>query len=177
MTNMKKILIFILCAMALNANAQQPVEGTTYFLPKTAVQFRILTEKTTYNPGELAVYAEKYMKMQNTDESPSVAYRILSTTSNSYGIPDTTKQHTAVVDKKHSIIRVNKYANGMLLAINAEPKTIEVVKDFKAAPKPAAVNPRDFMNADILSAGSKAKMAELIAQDIYDIREIGRAHV
>ncbi len=51
----------------------------------------------------------------------------------------------------------------MLLAINAEPKTIESIKDFKAAP--------DFMNADILSAGSKAKMAELIAQDIYDIRE------
>lgn len=171
MINMKKIFTFILCAIALTANAQQPVEGTTYFLPKTAVQFRILIEKTTYTPGELAVYAEKYMKMQNTDEKPSVAYRIISTTNNCFGIPDTTKQHTAIVDKKHSIIRINKYENGMLLAINAEPKTIEVVKDFKPAPKPAAVNPHDFMNADILSAGSKAKMAELIAQDIYDIRE------
>jgi hypothetical protein len=171
MINMKKIFTFILCAIALTANAQQPVEGTTYFLPKTAVQFRILIEKTTYTPGELAVYAEKYMKMQNTDENPSVAYRIISTTNNCFGIPDTTKQHTAIVDKKHSIIRINKYENGMLLAINAEPKTIESIKDFKAAPKQAPLNPRDFMNADILSAGSKAKMAELIAQDIYDIRE------
>ena len=73
---MKKIFTFILSAIALTANAQQPVEGTTYFLPKTAVQFRILIEKTTYTPGELAVYAEKYMKMQNTDENPSVAYRL-----------------------------------------------------------------------------------------------------
>src|SRR5574344_1930585 len=153
MINMKKIFTFILCAMALTANAQQPIE------------------RTTYTPGELAVYAEKYMKMQNTDENPSVAYRIISTTNNCFGIPDTTKQHTAIVDKKHSIIRINKYENGMLLAINAEPKTIESIKDFKAAPKQAPLNPRDFMNADILSAGSKAKMAELIAQDIYEIRE------
>src|SRR5574344_2743347 len=98
MINMKKIFTFILCAMALTANAQQTVEGTTYFLPKTAIQFRILVEKTTYTPGELAIYAEKYMKMQNTDENSSVAYRIISTTSNNYGVPDTAKQHTAVVD-------------------------------------------------------------------------------
>lgn len=171
MINMKKILTLLLCAIAFNTNAQQTVEGTTYFLPKTAVQFRILIEKTTYTPGELAVYGDKYMKTENADENPSVTYRIINTTNNSYGVPDTTKQHTVIVDKKHSIIRVNKDASGMLLAINAEPKPIEGIKDFKAAAKQTPINPRDFMNADILSAGSKAKMAELIAQDIYDIRE------
>ena len=42
---------------------------------------------------------------------------------------------------------------------------------FKAAPKSQRVNPRQLMNQDILSAGSTAKMAQLTAQEIYDLRE------
>ena len=42
---------------------------------------------------------------------------------------------------------------------------------FVPAPKQPQPNPNDYMNEDILSAGSTAKMAELTAKDIYDIRE------
>ena len=61
--------------------------------------------------------------------------------------------------------------DGVLLAINAEPNYQELPTPFKAAPKPAAVNPRQFMNEEILVAGSTAKMAQLTAQEIYDIRD------
>ena len=33
------------------------------------------------------------------------------------------------------------------------------------------INPRDFLTEEILMAGSTAKMAELVAKEIYNIRE------
>ena len=61
--------------------------------------------------------------------------------------------------------------SGILLAVNAEAKRMEKPAPFMAAPKPLPLNPRDYMSQEILAAGSSAKMAELIAQEIYDIRE------
>ena len=60
---------------------------------------------------------------------------------------------------------------GILLAINATPKTITPQPAFVPAPQPKPVNPRQYMNEETLAAGSTAKMAELVARDIYDIRE------
>jgi hypothetical protein len=169
---MKRLIIaisIILCSLGINA--QQPVEGSTYFLPKTAVRFSVLVEKTAYTPGELAIYGEKYMKLTDIDYNSSTSYRIVSTTLSSIGTPDSSKQHTAVIDKKHSIISVERDRSGILLAINAKPMIKDAPKSFVAAAKPAPLNARDFMTEDILAAGSKAKMAELIAQDIYEIRD------
>lgn len=45
----------------------------------------------------------------------------------------------------------------------------------KAAPAPAVLqkkaNPREFLTEEILMASSTAKMAELVAKEIYNIRE------
>jgi hypothetical protein len=60
---------------------------------------------------------------------------------------------------------------GVLLAINAAPVPVAIQPAFKAAPRQELANPRQHMSEEILAAGSTAKMAELTAQDIYDIRE------
>ena len=90
---------------------------------------------------------------------------------NSEGERDTSKFYVAPVDSKHNIQTLELDDNGVLLAINAEPKQIKERVPFKPAPKPAPLNPRDYMNEDVLSAGSSAKMAELCALEIYDIRD------
>ena len=41
------------------AHAQQTVAGTTYYLPKTALRVTMLIEKTTYTPGQFAMYANR----------------------------------------------------------------------------------------------------------------------
>ena len=53
---MKKILLAaILGCGILSANADNPVtDGSSYFLPKTALRFTLLLEKTTYTPGEFS---------------------------------------------------------------------------------------------------------------------------
>ena len=72
---------------------------------------------------------------------PATTYRLLGVDMATYALPDTSRHFTLIVDKKHSIN------------------------------KAALLNPQDFMTEDILNAGSNAKMAELAAQEIYDIRD------
>ena len=63
----KGLFILFLSIMALCANSQTTANnGISYFLPKTQMKLAILVEKTTYTPGELAMYGEKYMKLFNT---------------------------------------------------------------------------------------------------------------
>lgn len=168
---MKKIITLFLGLFALTTHAQQPTEGCTYFLPKTIIQFHILVEKTVFKPGELAAYSGKYLKMPDVPTEPATSYRLISTEMKSVGIPDTAQQHVAVMDKKHSLLSLSRDDNGILLAVNAEGTKAEPAHPFVAAPKTAPLNPHDYMNADILAAGSLPKMAELIASEIYEIRD------
>lgn len=167
----KLILSTLLLALSYgSAHAQIPTEGVTYFLPKTALRFSFLIEKTTFTPGEYAKYAERYTKTP-VKSSPTTTYRIVGTQMDSYALPDSAKTYTATIDKKHSIVSVNLDHNGVLMAVNAKPKSIDKVVPFRSTPKPAPIDPHKYMTAEILAAGSSAKTAELIAQEIYDIRD------
>lgn len=164
----------MLAAFTANANAQDTglsVEGSSYYLPQTALRFAIQVEKTTYTPGDFAMYASRYLKRNDVSMEPSTTYRIVNLKLSSVALPDTSKFFTAKADAKHSIRTLERDENGVLVAVNAKPRKVEAPKPFVAAPKPAPVNPRDFMTEEILSAGSSAKMAELCVQEIYDIRE------
>lgn len=146
-------------------------DGTGYYLPRTELRFTIKIEKSSYTPGDFAIYAEKYMKMSDVKTAPEVTYRILDFDIASVGERDTSKYYVLPADSKYNIQSVRLDDNGVLLAVNAEPRTIETPKPFKPSPKQALPDPRDYMNEDVLSAGSIAKMAELCALEICDIRE------
>lgn len=168
------IIASLLIVGACGASAQNGkgmAEGTGYYLPRTELRFAIKVEKTSYTPGDLAIYAEKYLKMKNVKTTPSVTYRILGLDIKSEGERDTSKFYVLPTDTKHNIQTVDLSESGVLLAVNSEPKVIDEPKPFRPAPKPAPLDPREYMNEDILSAGSSAKMAELCALEIYDIRD------
>ena len=170
---MKKSL-FTICLswlFTLLATAQAPFEGMSYYLPKTEMQFKFLVEKTTYEPGQLCMYADRYMKKPDVSQKPSVTYRILDMGMTPVGVPDTAKHYVLSMDRKYSVGEVHLSDNGILLAINDQPKVVNQPKPFVPARKQTRLNPQDYMNEDILTAGSMAKMAELTAQEIYDIRE------
>ena len=172
-TTMKR---YILSAMALllgvvATSAQQTVTGTTYFLPKTALRFAVTIEKTSYTPGQFAMYATRYLKKTGVALQPTVSYRITDISMVPVGVPDSAKQHTLSLEKKLSITEIDRDESGILLGINAKGHATVLPQPFKPAPKAPQLNPKDYMNEDILSAGSTAKMAELTAKDIYDIRD------
>ena len=170
------LLLFLpLLAQAQTASSfYQPgvtTEGAVYFLPKTAVRITIQVEKTTYTPGDFCKYAERFLRIKGVSPTPSVSYRITTIRQEAIAVADTAKRYAVEFNAKTSASNVNLSDDGILLSINTEPQKRAKAQPFVAAPRPAAINPRQYMSEDILAAGSTAKMAELTAQDIYEIRE------
>lgn len=164
---MRKLsLIFIAATACLATKAQD----ATYHLPQTAVAVSVLTEKTTYTPGTLAPYSLRFLK-KGAGQEATTYYRIIKTSLHPTAIPDTTRVYTAHIDQKHNISRLALSEDNILLAINAEPRPQAAPKPFAAATQPAAPDPYQYLSQDIVSVGSKLKMAQLTAQEIYDIRD------
>lgn len=146
-------------------------EGAVYFLPRTALRISVLVERTTYEPGDFASYAQRYLRLQGVSLEPTVSHRVVSVTQTAFGQADQQKAYAVKFNAKTVAANVALADDGRLLAINAEPTAETQPAAFSPAPKPAPLNPRQFMNEEILSAGSTSKMAELTSREIYDIRE------
>ena len=147
-------------------------EGAVYYLPKTAIRITLQIEKTTYTPGEFCKYSEKYLRIKDVPSSPSTRYRLVSVHQEPFAVADTSKCFAIKYDARTSACNVRLSDEGILLAINM---------DVKPQSSPKATNhrkvavetksPKSYMSEEILSAGSTSKMAELTAQEIYEIRE------
>lgn len=177
---MRNILLSLLLASSSLAAAQTELsdyrpglteEGAIYCLPKTAMQFVVRAEKTTYTPGEFANLASIYMHLDNVSKEKSVTYKLLSLTMIPVGIPDTSKCYAVKFNAKATSSNMAIDDDGILLAINAKAQAVAEPKPFVPAPKPNKKSAQSYLSADILAAGSKLKMAELVAQEIFDIRD------
>ena len=177
---MRKILTAALLAICCGAMAQTPIskykpgvtpEGAVYYLPKTALRIVVQVEKTTYTPGDFCIYADRFLRLKDVETEKTVDYKVTTINMTSVGVADTSKCYSIKLNPKSSATNIRLADDGTLTAINAEPTAQEAPAAFVPAPKKAPVNPRQFMNEDILAAGSTAKMAQLTAQEIYDIRE------
>ena len=163
------------------SSAYQPgvtTEGAVYFLPKTAVTVTVQVEKTTYTPGDFCQYAERFLRIKDVSPTPSFGYRIITIRQDAVAVPDTAKRYAVKFDARTSATNVRLSDDGILLGINTERSE---VRDYTQpqnypltshlSPLTSKINPRQYMNEETLAAGSTAKMAELTAQDIYEIRE------
>ena len=155
-------------------------EGAVYFLPKTAVTVTVQVEKTTYTPGDFCQYAERFLRIKDVSPTPSVSYRITAIRQDAVAVPDTAKRYAVKFDAKTSATNVRLSDDGILMAINTEDRDYSNNKSLQRGYSPSSFlnprssnnpNPRQYMNEETLAAGSTAKMAELTAQDIYEIRE------
>ena len=157
-------------------------EGAVYFLPKTAVRVTVEVEKTTYTPGDLCQYAERYLRLRDVSPTPSVGYRITAIRQEPVAVADTTKCYAVKFDPRTSATNIRLSDDGVLVGINTEVRgEKQEVRDYTqpknnsltshSSPLTSKLNPRQFMSEDALAAGSTSKMAELIAQDIYEIRD------
>ena len=148
------------------------LEGAVYFLPKTALRISVLVEKTTYTPGDFAPYAQRYMRMADVSQEPTTSFRIADMKVTPCPVPDTTKVFAVKFDARTVASRMTLSEDGRLLALNIENvEDAEIPALFVPAQKQEEVNPRQFMGEEILSCGSTAKMAEMTAHEIYDLRE------
>lgn len=176
----KKLLIAAALALPLITSAQtetsaykpgRTVDGITYFLPKTAIKVEIALQNTVYTPGEFCKYADRYLHIKGIVQEPQNTWEIKAVNMTTVGVPDTSKVFSVKLKDKTSAPLLSLTKSGIILGIN---KTIEE-ETYDTIPLPApfvkSTNPREYMTEEILSAGSTAKMAELSAKEIYNIRD------
>lgn len=146
--------------------------GVNYALPKTGLNIQVLSNSTSYYPGEFSKYAERYLHIKNVRRMPETKHVISEIRVQSYGIPDTTKYYTIKLKDKSIAPFVELSDDGVILSINTTNDTNrELTKIVKPEYKNTKLNSNEYLTEEILSANSISKMAELTAAEIYDIRE------
>ena len=171
-------LIFLLVSASVTAQTEvepfvpgSTLEGITYYLPRTAFRIIVIAEKTTTRPGDFHKYADRYLRLQNVPTEESVQWNLKSITLEPYGKPDPNKAYSIKLKSKTVAPLVGLSRDGILLSINCDANESFLSDLPKPEKGPVPENPRSYMTQEMLAAGSTAKMAELCAQEIYDIRE------
>lgn len=177
---MKTGLFAFALLLSLSAGAQTRVsnyapgqneEGVTYFLPQTALHITVTAEKTTFTPGDFCRYAEKYLRLTGISSQAFERWEIKDVKVTPVGQPNKEQAYTIELKDKTVAPLVELTSDGILKAINTHNPQEDKTDDQKVQAPEKPVNPRDFMTEEILMAGSTAKMAELTAREIYNIRE------
>ncbi len=149
-------------------------EGAIYYLPKTALRITVQVERSSFTPGEFCKYAERYLRMKDVITEPTINYSIITIQQEPVAVADTSKCYAIKFDARTSACNVRLSADGILLGINTDEKIAtpwSSAVNQKKNRRKELINPRSYLSEEILAAGSTAKMAELIAQEIYEIRE------
>lgn len=145
-------------------------EGVVYYLPKTALEIKVTVCQSTYTPGEFCQYADRYLRLQNISSQPNVEWSIQSVEVTPVGIPNPELAYSIKLKDKSVSSNVQLTDDGIIHAINTTV-TDEPVPVKPTSPQKERVNPRNYMTEEVLMAGSSIKMAELVAKEIYNIRE------
>ncbi len=149
--------------------------GVTYFLPRTVIEIQIDVTRHTRTPGEFCKYAGRYLRMPDVPTQPQTYWTLDEVRANVAGVPD--KEHVYFVKLKDKttaplmeltrdgIVRTINYPYGWQ-AEKPETPTAPRTDDTRRLP-----DPRSFLTEEILMSSSTAKMAELVAKEIYNIRD------
>ena len=146
--------------------------GVTYALPKTQIEIEAKVNKIKYTPGEFAKYAERYLRLNNVSTEPEEYYELTGISARIIGTPD--KENVYFVKMKDKTVAplIELTNDGIIKSINV-PYSTNNTSSASASSSSSSrkINPRDFLTEEILTANSTAKMAELVAKEIYSIRE------
>ena len=146
-------------------------EGVVYYLPKTQIEIKVTATQVTYTPGELCQYANRYLRLQGISSQPSEHWEISSIRVGTIGVPDAEKAYSIKVKDKMVTSQVELTEDGIIKAINTTAPEEKKPSQEKPAEKPTRLDPSSFMTEEMLMVVSTNKMAELIAKEIYNIRE------
>lgn len=148
-------------------------DGIVYFLPKTAIIITLTTEKVTYSPGELCQYADRYMRLTDISNKEDTHYELLSASVSYKALADESKCYHIAFNSNSIAPQVTLSDEGTLLSICAGE--LFAMASTESSPTTEAMwevkDARAYMTEEMLMATSKAKLAELVAREIYEIRE------
>lgn len=174
-------LVFLIFAGTSQFSAQNTVKmsavkgndyGVAYSLPKTSITASVKYTKTTRKTGQFYQYAERYLSISNPIIENITTYSIDNIDAVTQGIVDKDKSYLVEFRSNTTAPFVTLTKDGLICAINSDYifQKEEVTETTPIAPS-STPDPRSFLSEEILRAGSTAKQAELIAKQIYRLRE------
>lgn len=176
----KNILMLSALLLATTAVAQTEVTagimrgkdyGVTYLLPKTEIEIVLQTTRHTYTPGEFSKYADRYLRLNNIPAEPEVYWTLDKIQTRVAGVPDKDNVYFVKMKDKTVAPLMELTEDGIVRSINMPFSGQQTVKAPRAEAPEKSIDPRSFLTEEILMSNSSAKMAELIAKEIYNIRE------
>lgn len=173
---MRKSIFILLAYIAMPLMAQVEVtafntgmnEGVTYFLPRTGLDITVRAKCITSTPGEFARYADRFLRISDAVASESKEWQLAGVQVDRVGLPDEQKAFTVSINNNVSS-NLLLTDEGIIHAINRDVDVEE--KEHKEPRSVKRIDPRIYFTEEILQSTSTAKMAELVAKEIYAIRE------
>lgn len=177
----KNILLASLILLASSSQAQTEVlqgvmqgkdYGVTYMLPQTEIELVIHTTKHTYTPGEFNKYAGQYLRIQNIASEPNSYWTIDKVETKIVGIPNKEQTYFVKLKDKTTAPLMELTEDGRIYSINMPLSEKKIAKKpAKTTAKTPELNAQNFMTEEMLMATSTAKTAELVAKEIFEIRD------
>lgn len=175
------IIASIVVAMSANATesgkqvaAKFNDYSVSYVLPKTVIDIDVELEMTQLIAGPYANYSQKYLGMPATITSDSKTWRLVSVSAKVSSIPDNNIYYNVQL-KSGATPYIYVSEEGVLLAVNAEPllkESEKEVQESEMSSSPLADNSYTYaLTEEMLLSGSNIRMAELVAKQIYRLRE------
>lgn len=145
--------------------------GVTYMLPKTEIEIVLQTTRHTYVPGDYCKYAERYLRLNNVSAETEEYWTLDKIETRAAGVPD--KENVYFVKMKDKTVAplMELTEDGIVRSINMPFSKRQETPPAQVQATEKEVDPRSFLTEEILMTSSNAKMAELVAKEIYSIRE------
>jgi hypothetical protein len=183
------LLTTIYCALCINLKAQTSVtpfdaandylNGITYSLPKNQVNITITARCTIEKPGPFYQYAERYLATKDIITTNTETWEIENIDIHTSAIADPNRTFQVAIDTRGVANNITYTHDNIIAGINIEsdmPNMSDKSEKFDKYDKSqfSILNSQfnySVLNEDALVATSIPKMAEMVARQIYHIRE------
>ena len=175
------------CALCFQTNAQTSVlpfdakkdylNGIVYSLPKNQINITITARCTIEKPGPFYQYAERYLATKEIITTNNENWEIEDIKIHTTAIPDPNRTFQVAIDNKGIANNITYYHNNIIAGINIQPDSCFKHNNSQSATLNSQTNNYSLnfdytvLNEDALVATSIPKMAEMVARQIYHIRE------
>ena len=177
-------LLFTVCCLALapQAFAQQTKiltaekhneYGLVYTLPLTAFSVEVTAVKEVSVAGPFYPYAKKFAGDSKVISQDAVNWYVESVRVTPYGVPDPANRYLMQL-KPGATTFIGVGQDGMLLSINHEPE-LPAVSSSSFTPLEGVPSTGkeylEFVNEDFISAQSPFRQAQLLGEELMEIRD------
>ncbi|BDE82827.1 DUF4831 family protein [Porphyromonas somerae] len=143
-----------------------------YALPQTILYLQVTSEVTKEIPGELSLYAERYLGTTNAVLEPALKYQLKSIEVGTRGVADEEQRFSIDFRKNSTATNVSLTEDGVLVGINLQEEvTLPTPLDIRSNELRWAELPEVRFPLEYIQATTAAAKAKVLADNIYRIRE------